>query len=240
MTGMIGLIFRGGIALNLMSFFTFITAIYIFLKYLNEKYENKFLKLAQTIFRLGLLSIGSLCALILILVTIPQFTCEKVSDETKEADHMIVLGAGLKNGDQLSYMLRTRLEKAMEVFKKNPKLKIIVSGGQGKDELLTEAEAMKIYLIKHGIPEDQIILEDQARSTYENLLFSQRKLKSSDNQKIIILSSNFHIFRANFIARRLGLDPIVICSPVYLALKANYMIREIPAIVNDFFGNVLK
>ena len=240
---------------------------HILIRYLHLKYKNRATKFLTILFRTGLLMTGTVCVMILILVAIPQFSCQSTEGKGKDADYLIILGAGLKNGDQLSYSLRTRLDKGLEVLQNHPDLKVIVSGGQGKNERLSEAQAMRNYLINRGIPRDQIILEDESKSTYENLIFSKKKMEESlrllepstealqhnlagadlwpgpdrnSKPQVVIVSSDFHMFRIGFMAKKLDLRAQTACSASYLSLKTNYMIREIPAVINDALGNILK
>ena len=131
------------------------------------------------------------------------------SSATFDEDAVIVLGAGIR-GETVSRILAYRLDAAIEYSKRNPNAVIIVSGGQGQDprEYISEAFAMKRYLIAGGIPEERIIKEEASTSTYENLLFSKEILDGMFEApyRVVIISNNFHIFRAVQTARSLGLD----------------------------------
>ncbi len=224
-----------GTAFILMSFFTFITAGHILIKVIDQKYNNKYIHLLKIASRSFLLITGILAVYILTRVSLSQFSCEEIP-ENMEVDYLIVLGSGLKNGDELSEMLENRLIKALEVLEEYPNLTVIVSGGQGEDELISEAEAMANYLIENGISEAQIILENESRSTRENLFNSVEKIdRMSGQTPMILVSSDFHLFRAKMIAEHLDLQPTGVCSSTDLILKGNYMIREIPAVVNDWW-----
>jgi len=85
------------------------------------------------------------------------------TDKNVEVDYLVILGAGLK-GDRITPTFQYRLDKGVEYLRANPELKVV---GQGPGEDLTEAEAMKRYLVSHGIDEDRIIMEDRATSTEE-------------------------------------------------------------------------
>ncbi|NBK97164.1 MAG: YdcF family protein, partial [Erysipelotrichia bacterium] len=85
-------------------------------------------------------------------------------------DVMIVLGAGLY-GDQISSALKRRLKQALYYAQRYPEVQIVVSGGQGANETMSEAMAMKMYLIKQGIASTRIIMEDRSTSTYTNFLY---------------------------------------------------------------------
>src|SRR5690554_1691779 len=123
----------------------------------------------------------------------------------KKSDTIIVLGAQLW-GDKPAPMLQYRLEKALELYKDGYGGTIIVSGAQGDDELITEALAMKIYLMEKGVPEDIIFEEDNSYSTYENLYYSNEIMKGKGLKSAIIVTNNFHIHRSLMIANRLNMD----------------------------------
>ena len=131
------------------------------------------------------------------------------STATFNEEAVIVLGAGIR-GETVSRILAYRLDKAIEYSLKNPDAIIIVSGGQGQSprEYITEALAMKRYLVDNGIPEERIIKEESSTSTYENLLFSKEILDSIFDKpyRVVIITNNFHIFRSAQLARSLGLD----------------------------------
>ena len=86
----------------------------------------------------------------------------------KKLDFIIVLGAQVR-GKKITNSLKRRLDKGAEYLKENPKTRVIVSGGQGKGEDVTEAFAMAQYLVSHGVDGERIFLEEKSRNTYENL-----------------------------------------------------------------------
>ncbi|MFB7139892.1 YdcF family protein [Gottfriedia sp. NPDC056225] len=124
----------------------------------------------------------------------------------KDAEYVIVLGAGLKK-DKPTRALRYRIETAAKYAKENTSAKIIVSGGKGNDELISEAECMKGELIKLGIGEDRIIKEDLSTNTYENMKYS-KKLINNANAKGIVVSNDYHLFRSLKLAKKQGLNVI--------------------------------
>lgn len=151
-------------------------------------------------------------------------------------DTIIVLGSGLQDGDKLSYVLTRRLETTLEYHKKNPSTPIILSGGQGHDELLSEAQAMKNYLISKGVPENLLFLEDKSTSTKENIIFSKEIIKKNDfsTDKIGIITNDYHSFRSNHLSKKLGLNSESISAKTSNFLKINYMVREYFACVKSF------
>lgn len=144
----------------------------------------------------------------------------------------IVLGAGL-NGDQLSNTLKRRLDKGVEYFSRNKEALIVLSGGQGKDELITEAEAMHTYLTTLGISQERIILEDKSKTTKENLsnsiqLIQQMGIKAP---KVLIITSDYHMYRAKQIAKSMNIEATGLPSETPLFIRLNYMLREYFAVV---------
>ena len=153
-------------------------------------------------------------------------------------DYLIILGAQVK-GTRVTKSLRLRLETALEYLRENPNTKAIVSGGRGKGELITEAEAMANYLLATGISADRILKEEHSRNTEENLRFSIPLLHGGDF-KAAIVTNGFHVFRALRIAKKLGLsDARGIPAPTDPLLAANYYVREVFGLLKDFvFGNL--
>ena len=125
---------------------------------------------------------------------------------TYKEDALIVLGCGIK-GDKVTTMLKYRLDKAVEYHEKNKNAVIVVAGGQGPEETITEAEAMKKYLCENGVPEENVIKEDKSTSTYENLIFSQKILDDhfKEPYTAAFTTNTFHIYRAEHIAYRNGI-----------------------------------
>lgn len=122
-----------------------------------------------------------------------------------QCDYIIIHGCGLINGERISPLLRGRVDKAVKVYQKSKgAAKLVASGGQGRDEKISEAQAMKNYLLEIGIPEADIILEDQSKTTYENLK-NVRDLLDTDGQKrrYIFVTNNYHVFRTSLFARKL-------------------------------------
>lgn len=120
---------------------------------------------------------------------------------------VIVLGCGIK-GEEVTGTLKRRLDKCIEYANINNSAVIVVSGGQGPQEDITEALAMERYLIANGISSERIIKEDMATSTYENFVFSKNILdnKFKDDYKIVYITNRFHIYRAGKLAEIAGLN----------------------------------
>jgi len=155
---------------------------------------------------------------------------------TEKSDYLIILGAGLR-GKIPSIPLIQRLNASLEYVTINPNIKIVVSGGRGIDESITEAEAMKKFLIKRGVAKEQIIKEERSTSTLENLKFTTEILEELDkkeNIEVTIVTNNFHIFRAKFLAKRQGLKAYGYPAPLHSALVFTCFVREYFAVINSF------
>ncbi|MBS4195931.1 YdcF family protein [Bacillus sp. FJAT-49870] len=141
-----------------------------------------------------------------------------------ENEYAIILGAKV-NGEIPSLSLRYRLEAALDYAKKHPEVKFILSGGQGPDEDITEAEAMKRYLMENGIEEDRLILETASTSTYENIQFSRKLLPASVNS-VTIVTSDYHLARAREIARQLDLESDAVAAKTPKVVEWKLTTRE--------------
>ncbi len=159
---------------------------------------------------------------------------------TYEEDAIIVLGAAV-HGKTPSLTLKRRLDKAAKYLKhnSNPDAAIIVSGGQGNGEDISEAEAMQNYLIEnHSIPPERIIKEDKSTSTYENFAYSKEILdeRLSDDYTAVFVTNEYHILRANLCAKRAGIkNTNHLHSNTTLSYLASGVLRECLAVVKYIF-----
>ncbi len=147
------------------------------------------------------------------------------------AKAVIVLGAGIHK-DQLTRMLRKRLDAAIEYQKENPGAIIIVSGGQGSGETIPEAEAMAAYLLSQGIAPETIKKEEAAASTQENFRFSKSIMENlfGDAPLCVFVTSDFHVFRATKVAKAEGLTASGIAAHTEWYVLPNCYLRECLAI----------
>jgi len=161
-------------------------------------------------------------------------------DHTEDA--VVVLGAGVR-GETVSRLLAHRLNAAADYWQQNPQAYIIVTGGLGNRATITEAEAMARFLVeRHGIPRERILLEDQSTSTYENLIFTRAILEERlqrDDFRVVIVSNDFHMYRAQRLARQLGLEAGRIGARTdWYTWPVNYL-REMTAVLNAWLRNPL-
>lgn len=160
------------------------------------------------------------------------------SKSAGEADYVIVLGAKV-NGTSPSLILKARLDTAVAYLNRYPGAKVVVSGGQGADEGISEAECMYRYLLAAGIEKERIIQENRSTNTRENLEFSAQFL-DRNTASVVIITSDFHVFRSVKIAKKMGFAQVSgeAAPSLWYLVPTNYM-REFLAVVKDFLlGNI--
>ena len=164
--------------------------------------------------------------------------------KTLDYDYVIIHGCGLIDGDKVSPLLASRIDKAIQVYNKDEtKPLIIPSGGRGSDESKSEAQAMHDYLIEHGVPESDIYMEDRSTTTMENLANCKAYIDSHREEQakrigkahrkrpvIALVSSNYHVYRCLLYAEKLKMKCIGIGAPVAWYYWPSALIREFVAI----------
>ena len=147
-------------------------------------------------------------------------------------DYVIIHGCGLADGERMTKLLSNRVDKAIEIYEKSRKKPILIpSGGRGADEAISEAEAMKAYLLSRGIPEEHILPEDRSATTRENLAFSKRLIdERGGGKRTALVSSNYHIYRCLRLAREVGLKCTGVGAHVALYYWPSALIREFIAV----------
>ncbi|AOT72169.1 YdcF family protein [Geosporobacter ferrireducens] len=148
------------------------------------------------------------------------------------SDTLIVLGAHLW-GDQPSPLLRYRLDKAIELYHLGYGQKIIVSGAQGHDEITTEAKAMAAYLVRNGIPQEDIFLEENSYNTFQNLKFSKEIMEKEELRHAVVVTNTFHLYRALRIAKYLDIEISGSAAKMhpFIGTKVKYYTREFFSVI---------
>jgi uncharacterized SAM-binding protein YcdF (DUF218 family) len=158
----------------------------------------------------------------------------KENFQTEDLDFVLILGAGLR-GEEPSKTLQGRLDAGLEFLLDNREIPVIVSGGQGTGETITEAEAMGTFLIKNGVEKERVYLEDRSTDTYENIKFSIEIMEQFGvgNPTVLIITSDYHILRAKLLAKENGITPYGMGGDSPFFVKVNYYIREYFGMVKD-------
>lgn len=139
----------------------------------------------------------------------------------KEKEYLVVLGCGLLDKKRLSPLLMNRLNVAYDLYVDKP-CKIVVSGGKGKDEEISEASAMKEYLVSKGINEEDILCEEKSKSTKENLKYSKEMIGNS----FTIITSDYHALRVFILSKLLRVNANITTSKTIYYYKFYAVIRE--------------
>lgn len=155
------------------------------------------------------------------------------------ADAVVVLGAGV-NGTQPSLSLYTRLTAALDYLEENPGIPVVLTGGKGYGEEITEARCMYDWLTAHGVDGRRLILEEQAGNTAENFAFSRELLEKQGidpaEDQVAVVTNDFHIARSRLIAARQGYGHAfgIPARLPWRHLEVNYYLREAFAMVKTW------
>lgn len=154
-------------------------------------------------------------------------------DPKEKVEYMVVLGAKV-NANGPSVSLWDRVCGAYEYLEEHPDVIAIVSGGQGTDEPITEAECMYRELVMLGIDPRRIWREEEATSTWENLNFTLDLIEEKTGvrpQKLGVLSSEYHLFRASLFAKKCGVEFVGIPAQTSrMSQKINHFMREVAGV----------
>ena len=230
-------LFEWGLSFSTVFIIVSMILIYILISAKNIDYKNKYTKLIYKIYKIIMIIFITSFIFLQVAILMNIYVTKDINN-VKNVDTMIILGAKV-NRDGVSKTLKLRLDKAIEYYNKNKDINIIVSGGQGKDEIMTEALAMKKYLVKSGVDEKNIILENKATTTLENIIFSKEIIEDLNfGNRVLIVTSDYHLLRGRFIASILGIDNEGLCSISSLSSRMYYMIREYPTSIIDLYRSV--
>lgn len=163
---------------------------------------------------------------------IKENDCTKLSD----VDCIIILGAGIW-GDKPSPMLEDRLLEGIKLYQNSVSDKIIMSGDHGRREY-DEVNIMKNYAIEKGIPSENIFMDHAGFSTYESIY---RAKDIFEAKKVVIVTQEYHLYRALYIANQLGLEAYGVGADPRQYVGATYReLREILARDKDFIKCIFK
>ena len=150
-----------------------------------------------------------------------------------DKDYMLILGSRINDDGSLTNLLKGRADRALEFagLQKEATGKDLVfvpSGGQGSDEVMPEAQAIKNYLLQQGVPEDRILVEDKSANTEENLKNSAELIRAAgaEDPKIAFSTTNYHVFRSGMLASSQGIRAAGIGSRTKRYFWVNAFIRE--------------
>ncbi|WP_231385245.1 SanA/YdcF family protein, partial [Candidatus Stoquefichus massiliensis] len=165
-----------------------------------------------------------------------QSTQKQMTSEMENADCILVLGAGIRN-NKPTPMLNDRLEQAISLYNEKKAPKIIMSGDHGKADY-NEVGVMKKFTMDKGVPSSDIFMDHAGFSTYESLYRAKEIFQA---KKIIIVTQDYHLYRALYIANQLGLEAVGVASnPREYSGQTMRDIREVAARCKDFITCIFK
>ena len=147
-------------------------------------------------------------------------------------DYILILGCGFRKDETLPPLLRGRVDRAISFWKdqkeKGKTAILVPSGGQGPDEVMAEAEAMRNYLLSQGIPDEYIRPEKESKNTYQNMVFSKKLIENENKDaRVIFSTTNYHVFRSGVWASLAGLRAEGIGSITRWWYWPNAFMREV-------------
>jgi len=154
-----------------------------------------------------------------------------------DADCILVLGAGVWNGGRPSPMLEDRLVRAIELYNMGVSNRLLMSGDHGRKDY-DEVNVMKRFAVDRGIPSSHVFMDHAGFSTYESIYRARDVFKV---KKAIIVTQEYHLYRALYIAKKLGLEAYGVAADrrEYYG-QASRELREVLARVKDFFSTIIK
>lgn len=198
---------------------------------LNKNYDKTILKVAYSV----LTSLYILFEDLLASAILYGVYCSRRTP-SYDKDYIIILGCMIKPDGTLYPLIRGRVDKAVEFYRRQlektgKEAYFVPSGGQGDDECMPEAEAMKNYLLSVGIPEERILPETKSATTKENMRFSKDIIDArEDNARIVFSTTSYHVFRSGAIACENGIDADGIGSKTKWYFWPNAFLREVAGI----------
>lgn len=171
--------------------------------------------------------------LAVVLITVSLIVRVSFGAEDTNCEYIVVLGAKV-NGTTPSRSLAERIDAAYAYLKAHPGVSAVLSGGQGPDEGISEAQCMYEKLTQMGISPQRLWLEDRSTSTWENLVFSLDLIEEQTGSRpktLGIVSSEYHLFRADLLARACGVSTQGIpANTKWLSLRINNYLREVAGV----------
>lgn len=166
---------------------------------------------------------------------------QSMNSHEAKTDYVLVLGAQVID-DKISASLQYRLDAAMDIYKRYPDSIFIVSGGKGPDENNSEAYYMEKHLLEQGVPQEQVIKEEQSTNTYENVFYSKRIMDnySDDNYDVTIVTNAFHTYRSKFLAEQVDMKAYTYSADMHKVSIPHFYIREYFGLMKDLFLNFRK
>ncbi len=209
------------------------------LKNLFQTIKNKWILSLLILIALGLLGIGMILGINAYVMSVGggRILTAQEAAQLEGIDCIIVLGCQVKPNGTPSHMLHDRLQRGVELYQMNAAPKILMSGDHGRVEY-NEVAAMKQFALDEGVPSEDVFMDHAGFSTYETMY---RAKEVFDAHKVIIVTQEYHLYRALYIADKLGLDAYGVSSD-YRTYAGQIVrdVREVLARCKDFVTTIFK
>lgn len=206
---------------------TGLVLVYQFLGLLKGK-KPKAAKILKTV-----LNTCVILGVIVVGVTLGLVLNASKGDHDAQCQYVVVLGAAVRPWGP-TYPLQERVAAAYDYMNAHPEAILIVSGGQGSDEPMSEAQCMYDMLVRRGADPQRIWMEDKATSTWENMKFSLELIRQKTGERpsrLGVISNEYHLFRSKLFASRCGVEPVAIPAHTrWVSLRVNNFLREVAGV----------
>ena len=167
----------------------------------------------------------------------PNILTPEQAKTLKDVDCIIVLGCQVRDDGSLSDMLHDRLWRSVQLYESGVSAKLLMSGDHGQDDY-NEVGAMKQYAVDRGVPSEDVFMDHAGFSTYETMYRAKEVFQA---RKVVIVTQEYHLYRAIYIAEKLGLEAYGVASDLQSYVgQFNRDIREVMARCKDFGMCIFK
>jgi Uncharacterized conserved protein len=182
-----------------------------------------------------------MCCYVVSFIAFSGYILSGFDEEIPSDENLLIMVYGCRTYEKPSKSLRERLDAALVLLNDYPDSICVVTGGQGNNEPITEAESMRTYLIEKGIDESRIYPEDKSSSTVENIEFTRNLIEyyGLQDYKVVGVSTDFHLRRIRILCDTAGFETLLVParSPEPVMLLAN-VVREYMSYVKMFLLHV--
>jgi len=208
--------------------------IYGFLSYL-QKSKNKTVKITATVAKITAWVLIAVFVVSFIIIEARIISAIETTD--RECDYIFVLGCGIR-GKNLTRAGVSRADAAIDYLNKNKNCTAILCGGQGNDELISEAEALYNYMIRRGIDKSRLLKEEKSTDTKENITFAKELLPTTDIV-VGVVTNDFHLYRSKLILNKAGFDKVYCINgptPKVPLLRTSMYLREYFSVMLEYLN----
>lgn len=200
-----------------------------------QKSNNKSISTTATILKATAWALISVFLISFIIIEAKIISA--IDTTNNECGYIFVLGCGLR-GENLTRAGISRADAAIEYLNKNPNCNAILCGGQGNNELISEAQALYNYMVKHGIDSSRLLKEEKSTDTRENIQFAT-KLMPKGHSTVGVVTNDFHLYRSSLILKKSGFEKVICINgptPKVPFLRTSLFLREYFSVVLEYLN----